>query len=68
METVTSIQGDTIDLICRRAYGDESGFVEQVLEANPGIAGLGPILPTGTVVKLPDIAKPADLPTVSLWD
>lgn len=68
METVSSIQGDTVDLICRRAYGDESGYVEAVLEANPGLAGKGPILPVGTVVKLPELAKPADLPTVSLWD
>lgn len=68
MATTTSIQGDTVDMICRRVYGDESGFVEQVLLENRGLAGLGPILPIGTVVTLPEIAKPADLPTVSLWD
>ncbi|WP_056033353.1 tail protein X [Loktanella sp. 3ANDIMAR09] len=52
---VLSVAGDTVDLICRRQYGDESGFVEAVLNANPGLAGLGPILPVGTPVRLPDL-------------
>lgn len=64
----SSVQGDTVDLICRRAYGDESGFVEVVLEANPGLAGIGPILPIGTVIQLPDLIRPAELSTLSLWD
>lgn len=66
---VTSAQGDIIDLLCRRQYGDESGYVEKVLDANPGLAALGPILPTGTVVTLPDVraAEPA-VPVVTLWD
>ena len=68
MQNYVSVQGDTVDLICRRAYGDESGFVEQVLSANPGLAEFGPVLPIGTVVFLPELAKPADLPTLSLWD
>ena len=68
MATVTSLQGDTVDLICQRVYGDESGFVEKVLTANPGLADLGPVLPIGTVVFTPELAKPADLPTISLWD
>lgn len=67
METYSSVQGDTADLICRRVYGEESGFVEAVLAANAGLAD-HPILPIGTVVRLPELAKPADLPTTSLWD
>lgn len=68
METYTSVQGDTVDLVCRKVYGDESGYVEAVLVANPGLAALGAILPIGTLIKLPNLARPAELPTVSLWD
>lgn len=65
--TYTTIQGDTADLICRRVYGDESGFVEALLAANIGLADTL-IIPIGTLVVLPELAKPADLPTISLWD
>lgn len=58
-----------IDAICRRTYGDESGYVEAVLEANPGLAALGAPLPIGTAVTLPDIAKASEVvAVVSLWD
>lgn len=68
-ETVTSLQGDTVDIICRRVYGDESGYVEAVLDANPGLAGFGPVLPTGTALVLPDLGgvEPT-VPVVTLWD
>lgn len=58
-----------VDMICRRAYGDESGYVEKVLEANPGLAALGPVLPIGTKLVLPDIPRTApERQIVSLWD
>lgn len=56
------------DIICRRTYGDESGYVEAVLAANPGLAAKGPILPMGTVVVLPDIETSTEVPMVRLWD
>ena len=34
---VKAVQGDTVDTICRAAFGGESGYVEPVLAANPGI-------------------------------
>ncbi|WP_029074420.1 tail protein X [Kaistia adipata] len=62
-------QGDMIDAICTRAYGDESGYVEIVLDANPGLAALGVPLPIGTVIDLPEIANAKDVvAVVSLWD
>ena len=65
----TTGQGEMIDAICRRVYGDESGYVEQVLEANPGLAALSAPLPIGTGILLPDIVRAADVvPVVSLWD
>jgi phage tail protein X len=62
-------QNEMADAICRRTYGDESGYVEQVLDANPGLAALGPVLPIRTAITLPDIAKASEVvPVVSLWD
>lgn len=68
MATVRAAQGDTIDLICWRYYGRTAGVVEQVLEANPGLARLGQILPHGTLVQLPEIATQPQRQTVQLWD
>lgn len=68
MSTVRAAQGDTLDLICWRHYGRTAGVVEQVLEANPGLARLGPILPHGTLVQLPEIATQPQRQTVQLWD
>ncbi|SHE79594.1 P2-like prophage tail protein X [Loktanella atrilutea] len=59
----------TVDQVCRTAYGDESGYVESVLDANPGLAALGLILPAGTRITLPDLPDQAKLiPVVTLWD
>lgn len=68
MATVRAAQGDTLDLICWRHYGRTAGVVEQVLEANQGLARLGPILPHGTLVLLPEIATQPQRQTVQLWD
>ena len=67
---VTSIAGETVDLICRRHYGDESGYAEAVYDANRGLAALGAILPAGVVIVLPEVvaaAAEADTP-IRLWD
>jgi phage tail protein X len=65
----TTGQQEMVDAICRRAYGDESGFVEAVLEANPGLAALAAPLPIGTEITLPDlIAATEVVPVVSLWN
>ena len=62
-------EGDVIDAVCRRFYGREAGAVEAVLEANPGLAELGPVLPAGTVIQLPDLPRPLEtIETVKLWD
>jgi phage tail protein X len=65
----TTRQNEMVDMICRRAYGDESGYVEAVLDANPGLAALGPVLPIRTRVLLPDLPKAApERKIVTLWD
>ena len=54
-QTVT-VEGDvlTVSLIVwRRFKRPMPGLVEAVLDANPGLADLGPILPLGTVFEMP---------------
>jgi phage tail protein X len=70
MARATAQDGETIDAICWRVLGRTRAVTEQVLILNPGIAALGPKLPAGTVVLLPEIAQaaPAALETVRLWD
>ncbi|MBK1725710.1 tail protein X [Halorhodospira neutriphila] len=66
---VRAAQGDTVDLLAWRHYGRTAGAVEAVLEANPGLADLGPVLPMGTRVIMPDLApaRPED-GRVQLWE
>lgn len=50
-------QGDMVDAICKAQYGTEA-HLPMVLDANPGLADLGPVLPVGLLVDLPE--QPAD--------
>ena len=61
--------GDTIDLIAYRRYGSAAA-VRNVQAANPGLAALGPRLPAGTRVRLPEIeVTPEDkAAVVQLWE
>jgi len=69
MATLRAHQGDTVDAICWRYYGRTAGVVEQVLEANPGLADLGPVLPNGTLITMPAAAtQAAQRQVVNLWD
>jgi phage tail protein X len=62
-------QNETVDGLCWRHYGRTAGVTEAVLDANPGLADHGPILPQGIVVTLPE-AQPAapQRQMVNLWD
>ncbi len=69
MTTVIANQGDTVDAICWRYYGRTAGVTEAFLDANPGLADLGPVIPHGTAVTLPDAAPQAEQrQVVNLWD
>lgn len=69
MDQVRAEQGDTLDTIVWRHYGRTGGLVEQVLDANPGLAEHGAVLPTGTLVILPPAAAQAEqTQMVNLWD
>jgi phage tail protein X len=66
--TYKTSQGDTLDYVCWKHYGQQSGAVEAVLAANPGLADLGEVLPTDTSITLPELAQPAtELQPIRLW-
>jgi phage tail protein X len=72
-EMVVKVAGEgiSVDLLIWRKYKRPMpGLLELVLDINPGIAGLGPILPIGTVVTLPDVKPPTvpELAVVRLWN
>lgn len=66
---VTAHQGDTLDTLCWRHLGTTQP-VEAALQLNPGLAALGPILPMGTRVTLPEAEQTAvqTKQTIQLWD
>ena len=69
MRYYRSKEGDVVDGIVWQAYGRQNdGIVEQVLDANPGLADRGPVLPAGLRIALPDIVEDEPQPTVRLWD
>lgn len=71
VDIVRANQGDTLDAVVWRYYGQTVGYVETVMAANPGIAGLGIILPLGTEVKLPvsiTVEAENEAGLVRLWD
>ncbi len=59
--------GDMLDQICWKHYGQQSGAVEQVLLANPGLADLGYCYEAGTKILMPVITIPTTQP-LRLWD
>lgn len=63
-------EGDTLDAIAWRHYGTaDAAHVHALLVANPGAADLGPELPAGTVIALPDAGGiTAESGVVRLWD
>lgn len=66
---VRANQGETLDALCQRVLGRTAGVTETALAAYPGLADLGPVLPMGTLVDLPDDVQTAQTETalVQLW-
>lgn len=61
-------QDETVDSLCWRHYGATQGVVEAVLQANPGLAASGPVLPQGMQVRMPVITARTVQPVIQLWD
>lgn len=67
---VVDEDGRRLDQIARELYGTErGGTVEALLDANPGLAALGVIIPRGTELDVPlqPQLKP-DAEPVRPWD
>ena len=66
--TYKTAQDETLDYVCWKFYGQQSGAVEAVLLENPGLADMGPVLPANTVIALPELQKPAsEVQPIRLW-
>lgn len=63
-------EGISLDLLLWRIHGVRGQeLVEAGLELNPGLSGLGAVLPLGTVVTIPDLpveSRPA-VPLITLF-
>lgn len=71
-QRLTAKQGDKLDQLLWREAGLGPGEITRVLDANPGLADLGTILPLGTVVIVPATVTQEGnanrvLPLVQLW-
>lgn len=61
--------GDTADYIAWKHYGTQDGqVVERLVDANPGLADLGPLLPAGVIINLPELEAAGVTEGVKLWD
>jgi len=67
-DTYTTIEGDTVDAIAYRHYGQHSGTTELVLEANRGLAEHPLRLPANLTITLPILDTAAPIQTVKLYD
>lgn len=68
MQSYVTRQGETVDLACSRFYGRTADVTEMVLDANVGLAALGPILPAGTVVEMPPVPARQARALVKLYE
>lgn len=59
--------GETADFIVWKLYGDRSGAVEALLDANPGLADEGCTLPAGLTVIVPEPSAETPRTTIRIW-
>lgn len=67
MITYVTKDGDVLDAICWKYYGNTTGVVEKVLQANRHLAELGAIFSAGVKIVLPDLAQEEETESVKLW-
>lgn len=60
--------GDVADAIARAVYGaEDGGAAERLIDANPGLASIGPVLPAGLFLALPPPPATAVRRVTRLW-
>lgn len=67
MITYITKDGDVLDEICWKYYGQTSGSLEKVLEANRHLAELGAIFSAGVKITLPDLDQEEATESIKLW-
>jgi len=63
---VITRDGDVLDALIWRHYG-RGDVLAAVLEANPSLAQLPPVLSAGLVIELPELPLPVVEPVIRLW-
>ncbi len=64
-----TVKGDILDAICTEHYGLGAFDLAKVYAANMGLAQLGPVLPAGVMIELPEEARITSEPDmISLVD
>ena len=60
---------ERLDRIAKALYGSErGGTIEALLNANPGLAALGPLIPRGTRIDVPERPAPPEPSLTRPWD
>lgn len=54
-KTIRTSDGDRLDTLCFRHYGNLTGTVEAVVAANPGLAKAPQPFASGVIIHLPDL-------------
>ena len=67
MRVVSTLQGDTVDLICLRYFGFTGGVTEQVMSLNPHLVNHDLIFPAGVDIQLPDAPERTQKQVIQLW-
>ena len=65
---ITTRQGDVVDQIALAFYGRTGDATEAVLDANPHLADLPPVLPAGVVVIMPNLPSTPTKARLKLWE
>ncbi len=55
-------------LVADLVGGTSSGAVEAVLATNPGLAAVGPIIPIGLVITVPDLPAQEPVSSTRVWE
>lgn len=63
---IRTSDGDRLDTLCYRYYGNLNGTVEAVIDANPGLAKMAQPFASGILITLPDFPAKVNKP-VQLW-
>lgn len=66
-KTIRTSDGDRLDALCYRYYGQLAGTVEAVIAANPGLAATAQPFAAGVLIVLPDLPTRPVEKSVQLW-